>query len=143
MGTRKPKLSEVAMPGDAKTQVAILKFGAKWCGPCRAMQSAWEAFRAELPDDVAVLELDVDKPEAKPFDEQYEVLSVPTILFLEARHPALPLETITSSCGKVALVNALKRARIELADRVKARGRLKVTAAAMKAGLVKPVKPAV
>jgi len=39
----------------------IIKFGAKWCGPCKKIQPVLDGFFATSPDNVLCCEIDVDE----------------------------------------------------------------------------------
>ena len=39
----------------------IIKFGAKWCGPCKKIKNVVHGFFASSPDDVLCCDIDVDE----------------------------------------------------------------------------------
>ena len=41
--------------------LVVVKFGAKWCGPCKKMQPVLDAFFATSPDNVICCDIDVDE----------------------------------------------------------------------------------
>lgn len=62
----------------------IIKFGAEWCGPCKAMKPQIEKFRELIQDsDVEVLEFDIDVEENSIISMEYGVRSIPYTVFLE------------------------------------------------------------
>jgi thiol-disulfide isomerase/thioredoxin len=58
--------------------IALVKFTAPWCGPCRAVQPAYEAFAASC--GVRCFSLDVDAEGSAL--ERYRVEKLPTFLLL-------------------------------------------------------------
>ncbi len=64
-------------------KIEIVKFGAEWCGPCRAMKPAIEAVvkKYNVEDsDVHVQEVDVD--ENPEMATKYGIRSIPATVFL-------------------------------------------------------------
>lgn len=60
----------------------VIKFGAEWCGPCRAMKPQFKKFQEEVKDlNVEVLDVDIDKN--YEYSEQYGVRSIPLTLFIK------------------------------------------------------------
>lgn len=59
------------------TKRILLDFHASWCGPCKAMAPALDAFARENPD-VLVVKVDVDSAPAT--GATYLVRSVPTLV---------------------------------------------------------------
>ena len=59
----------------------VIKFGAPWCGPCRAMKPHFEKFQSEVEGNVEVLDIDVDKDHVEA--EKYGVRSIPTTVFIK------------------------------------------------------------
>jgi thioredoxin 1 len=41
--------------------LVVIKFGAKWCGPCKKIQPVLDAFFATSPDNVICCDIDVDE----------------------------------------------------------------------------------
>lgn len=60
-----------------KEGVAIIKFGAKWCGPCRQMAPIMESVATE---DTTTKYGDVDTDEQPELSQQFGIRSVPTTL---------------------------------------------------------------
>ncbi len=61
-------------------KLAVVDFWADWCEPCHVM-SAWVGFLAtEFQGQVLVAALDVDENPATP--SQYNIMGLPTVLFL-------------------------------------------------------------
>ena len=63
----------------------LVDFFVSWCGPCRAMAPALEAFAARRSDDLAVLKVDID---AEPgVAGRYGIRSVPTLMLFQDGKP--------------------------------------------------------
>jgi thioredoxin len=63
----------------------LVDFSASWCGPCRAMAPALEAFAAHRDDDLEVVKIDID--EAPAVATRYGVRSVPTLMLFQDGKP--------------------------------------------------------
>lgn len=57
--------------------VTVRKFGATWCGPCKALAPVLKQLKEEYTD-VSFLEYDVDEEEDAVL--QYGITSVPTVI---------------------------------------------------------------
>ncbi len=71
---------------DFKTKVltknkALIKFSAQWCGPCKTMQPIIEKLRQEYSGKLFIFDIDVDK--LREVADQYDVQSIPNLVFLE------------------------------------------------------------
>jgi len=65
--------------------IVVVDFYAPWCGPCIQMAPSLEAFAGANDGRVKVFKLDADdNPKTA---EQYEIRSVPTILFFKGGEP--------------------------------------------------------
>ena len=60
----------------------LIKFGASWCGPCKAMEPVMKELEAENPK-IKFIELDVDKEEEMV--QLFRVRSVPTLFYIKSR----------------------------------------------------------
>lgn len=62
----------------------IIKFGAEWCGPCKAMKPQITKFKELIQEsDVEVLDIDVDAEENLELSRKYGVRSIPYTVFLK------------------------------------------------------------
>ena len=60
-----------------KMSVVVKNFGAKWCGPCRALGPVLEGLKNDFADKVTFIEYDVENsPEES---QQYNVTSIPVV----------------------------------------------------------------
>jgi len=57
--------------------ITVIKFSAPWCGPCKALQPAFDKVKSKFPD-VSFQEINVDNDSAATL--KYGVGSVPTII---------------------------------------------------------------
>ena len=60
----------------------MIDFYAEWCGPCKMMGPILEEFKKMVGDSVDILKVDVDKNMPAAID--YQVQSVPTLMFFKA-----------------------------------------------------------
>jgi thioredoxin 1 len=63
----------------------LVDFSASWCGPCKAMAPALEAFAAHRDDDLEVVKIDID--EAPAVATRYGIRSVPTLMLFQDGKP--------------------------------------------------------
>lgn len=61
------------------TGVAVIDFGATWCGPCQALAPAIDQMAQDYEGKALIGKVDVD--EVPELASQFGVMSVPTILF--------------------------------------------------------------
>lgn len=59
---------------------AVVKFGASWCGPCRAMKPVFDRL-SKIYNDVSFVEVDIDDSEDVAME--FGVMSVPTLMFFK------------------------------------------------------------
>jgi thioredoxin len=84
-------------PALGASKPVLVDFSASWCGPCKAMAPALEAFAARR-DDLDVVKLDID--EAPSVAERYSIRSVPTLMLFK---DGKPLATQTGMMGEAQL----------------------------------------
>jgi thioredoxin 1 len=70
---------------------SVVKLGAEWCPPCRAMKPVLEELTAELKGKVNVLDLDIEKNRA--LARQYKVSLIPTIIIFDRKGKAKTIVT--------------------------------------------------
>lgn len=58
----------------------VVKFGASWCGPCRAMKPVFDKL-SKIYNNVSFVEVDIDDCEDVAMG--FEVMSVPTLMFFK------------------------------------------------------------
>lgn len=62
------------------SEKAVVKFGASWCGPCRAMKPVFNKLK-ETYNNVSFVEVDIDDSEDVAME--FGVMSVPTLMFFK------------------------------------------------------------
>lgn len=62
----------------------IIKFGAQWCGPCRALENTIKSLTIEETDGVQFAEIDVDEADEE-LVEEYSVRSIPVLVYFKDR----------------------------------------------------------
>lgn len=75
--TSKKELHEIIENNDKET-LAVVKFSAQWCGPCRQMEKIIENIENE-GTNVKFYNVDVD--ELPELAEEHEIMSIPVLLF--------------------------------------------------------------
>lgn len=73
--------SEVA---ESKEKV-LIDFWASWCGPCRMVSPIVDEIAEESPAGVKVCKVNVD--EQPELAQQFQVMSIPTLLFMKDGKP--------------------------------------------------------
>lgn len=88
------------------TEVPVLvKFGAVWCSPCKAISPIMEQIAVEWEGDVDVWELDVDEdPESA---SQWLVRSIPTLILIDS--DGTELDRLSGSQSKASIERMLYR----------------------------------
>ena len=79
----------------------VKKFGAVWCGPCKALAPVLNELKSQF-DNVSFVEYDVDNE----FEEatKYSIRSVPTVIVLE---DGIEVERIVGLANKSKYVNVI------------------------------------
>lgn len=62
-------------------KLAVVDFGATWCGPCKKLHPIMAELAQEMDDQVKIFEVDVgDSPQVA---QKYAVISVPQVLIFK------------------------------------------------------------
>ena len=80
----------------------LVDFWAEWCGPCRAMEPALEEISNEMADKVTIAKLNVD--ENPQFTQQYQVMSIPTMILYNGGQP---VDQLVGAMPKDAVVEKI------------------------------------
>lgn len=64
----------------SENEIAVVKFGAVWCGPCKMIEPVLESVAEQKPE-ITIAKLDVDND--GDVASQYEVMSLPTTIFFK------------------------------------------------------------
>lgn len=68
--------AEVVRPSESRP--VLVKFGAEWCGPCRAMEPQLDKLDSQLAGALRVVRIDVD--ERPSLSEHYGISGIPRTL---------------------------------------------------------------
>ena len=64
----------------SQDKLVLVKFGANWCGPCRQVDEELQTLSTELPLDVEVLKIDVDKN--PKLAQAFQISSIPRMFLV-------------------------------------------------------------
>jgi len=64
-----------------KSEKLVVKFGAKWCGPCKMLDPMMERLSKEY-EDIVFIDCDIDGKEMMTLSDMMNIRGVPTILFV-------------------------------------------------------------
>ena len=82
--------------------VTVKKFGAEWCGPCRALKPVLEQLKTEYAGKVTFVEYDVDNSPNET--QQYSVTSIPIVI---VEKDGVIIERFQGLSSKMAYTNAI------------------------------------
>ena len=85
--------------------VVVKKFGAKWCGPCRALGPVLEGLKNDFAGKVTFIEYDVDNSPEEA--QQYNVTSIPLVII---EKDGIVVERFQGLTSKMAYANAINEA---------------------------------
>ena len=85
--------------------VTVKKFGAVWCGPCRALAPVLEGLKKEFEGKATFIEYDVDNSPNEAV--QYSVTSIPLVI---VEKDGVVVERFQGLSSKIAYSNAINEA---------------------------------
>ena len=85
--------------------VTVKKFGAAWCGPCRALAPVLESIKKDFEGKATFIEYDVDNSPEEA--QKYSVTSIPLVVI---EKDGVVIERFQGLSSKVAYVNAINEA---------------------------------
>ena len=88
-----------------KKMITVKKFGAVWCGPCRALGPVLEGLKNDFAGKATFIEYDVDNsPEES---QQYNVTSIPVVII---ERDGVVIQRFQGLSSKMAYTNAINEA---------------------------------
>lgn len=81
----------------------LVKFGAPWCGPCKAIEPILDQLAVELADTLKIVTVNID--EAFELAQEYSIRGVPTLMTFNGGQQ---LKTKTGALSKSQLLEFIK-----------------------------------
>jgi thioredoxin 1 len=75
------ELNQTNIEGTIKEGVALVDFWAPWCGPCRMIAPVIEQLAQEFEGKAKICKINTE--EEQVLAQQYQIRSIPTILFFK------------------------------------------------------------
>ena len=85
--------------------VVVKKFGAVWCGPCRALAPVLEGIKNDFAGKATFIEYDVDNSPNEA--QQYSVTSIPLVII---EKDGVVVNRFQGLSSKIAYTNAINEA---------------------------------
>ena len=89
-------------------RTVLVKFGATWCGPCKMMDKILINVAKKYESDPSVTVLSVDVDEQPEIAKDYNITSVPTMVFLKNSLTCERFEGIKSEKVVVDTIESVK-----------------------------------
>lgn len=86
-------------------KLTLVDFFADWCGPCQMLSPVLEDILKEHSDKVEIVKVDVD--ESQDLAQEFEVSSIPTLIFFKGSIAVDKLTGFQSKDALVAKINEL------------------------------------
>lgn len=83
----------------------LIDFHASWCGPCKMQRPIVDKLKIDLKDKIEIEEIDVDINSA--IADQYNVKSIPTIVFVKDGKEVGRMTGLQSSANIIKKINEL------------------------------------
>jgi len=87
---------------------SVVKLGADWCSPCRAMKPVLKELAVELKGKVNVLDLNIN--DQRDLAKQFKVTLIPTTIFFDRQ--GKPKGTVTGFQSKEDILAKIKELKL-------------------------------